>query len=85
MATTIYIFLAVTAGGNARPAGAVLGAYLLIAFLEATRFLAEIVPGVTALQAAALREIAVGIGLVIVLTLRPDGILPERSQRAPVI
>jgi branched-chain amino acid transport system permease protein len=80
---TIYIFLAVTAGGNARPAGAVLGAYLLVAFLEATRFLAEIAPGVTALQAAALREIAVGIGLVIVLTLRPDGLLPERSQKAP--
>lgn len=82
---TIYIFLAVTAGGNARPAGAVLGAYLLVAFLEATRFLAEIVPGVTAVQAASLREIAVGIGLVILLTLRPDGLLPERSQKAPVL
>ena len=60
-----------------------LGAYLLVFFLEATRFLAEIAPGVTALQAAALREIAVGLGLVIILTLRPDGILPERSQKAP--
>jgi branched-chain amino acid transport system permease protein len=82
---TIYIFLAVTTGGNARPAGAVLGAYLLIAFLEATRFLAEIVPSVTALQGAALREIAVGIGLVVVLSLRPDGLLPERSQKAPAL
>lgn len=80
---TIYIFLAVTAGGNARPAGAVLGAYILIAFLEATRFIAELAPGVSAVQAASLREILVGLGLVLVLSLRPDGLLPERSQKAP--
>ena len=81
---TIYVFLAVTAGGNARPAGAVLGAYLLVAFLEATRFLAELVPAISALQRASLREMLVGIGLVLVLSLRPDGVLPERSQKAPI-
>jgi branched-chain amino acid transport system permease protein len=80
---TVYIFLAVTAGGNARPAGAVIGAYLLVAFLEATRFLTEFAPGVSPLQRAALREILVGLGLVLVLSLRPDGLLPERSQKAP--
>ena len=80
---TVYVFLAVTAGGNARPGGAVLGAYLLVAFLEATRFLAELAPGISALQRAALREILVGLGLVLVLSLRPDGLLPERSQKAP--
>ncbi|MBS7696439.1 branched-chain amino acid ABC transporter permease [Chelatococcus sp. YT9] len=81
---TIYIFLAVTAGGNARPAGAVIGAYLLVAFLEATRFIAELAPGVSAVQAASLREIVVGLGLVLILSFRPDGLLPERSQKAPV-
>ncbi|CAH1661365.1 MULTISPECIES: branched-chain amino acid ABC transporter permease [unclassified Chelatococcus] len=80
---TIYIFLAVTAGGNARPAGAVIGAYLLVAFLEATRFIAELAPGVSAVQAASLREIVVGLGLVLILSFRPDGLLPERSQKAP--
>ncbi len=49
---TIYIFLAVTAGGVGRPLGGLAGAYLVVFFLEATRFLGEILPG---LQAARLR------------------------------
>jgi len=81
---TIYVFLAVTAGGNGRASGAVLGGYLLIAFLEGTRFLAALLPGVTALQAAALREASVGVALILLLRLRPQGILPERNQKAPV-
>jgi branched-chain amino acid transport system permease protein len=80
---TIYVFLAVTAGGVGRPAGALLGAYLLIGFLELTRFMAEIVPGVTPLQAAATREIMVGMALILLLRLKPDGLLPERNQKAP--
>lgn len=80
---TIYVFLAVTAGGNGRPTGATFGAYLLIAFLEATRFAAEVVPGVSAVQAAALREMAVGVALILLLRLRPRGVFPERNQKAP--
>jgi branched-chain amino acid transport system permease protein len=80
---SIYIFLAVTAGGKARPAGPVVGAYALVAFLEATRFAGELIPGVSPVQAAALREILVGLGLLVVLGLRPEGLLPERSQKAP--
>jgi branched-chain amino acid transport system permease protein len=80
---TIYLFLAVTAGGNGRPGGAALGAYLLVGFLEATRFAAEVVPGVSAVQAAALREMAVGAALVLLLRLRPGGLFPERNQKAP--
>jgi branched-chain amino acid transport system permease protein len=79
---TIYIFLAVTLGGNGRPAGAVLGAYVLVAFLELTRFGAEHVGGITALQAASLREITVALGLLVLMRLRPGGLLPERNQPA---
>jgi branched-chain amino acid transport system permease protein len=61
----------------------VVGAYLLIAFLEGTRFVADAVPGVSPLQAAALREIAVGVALILVLRLRPRGLFPERNQKAP--
>lgn len=80
---TIYVFLAVTAGGNGRASGAVAGAYLLVAFLEATRFAAHALPGATPLQAAALREIAVGVALIVVLRFRPQGLFPERNQKAP--
>jgi len=79
---TIYIFLAATAGGKARPAGAVLGAYLLVFLLEMTRFIAALIPGISAVQAASLREIIVGLSLVVVLSFRPDGLLPEQTQRA---
>jgi branched-chain amino acid transport system permease protein len=80
---TIYVFLAVTAGGVGRPAGAFLGAYLLIGFLELTRFMAEVVPGVSPVQAAATREIMVGLALILLLRLKPEGLLPEQSQKAP--
>lgn len=80
---TIYIFLAVSAGGLGRPAGAVIGAYAVIVFLEGTRFLAEFVPGIEPQQAAAVREMLVGVALLLVLHLRPEGMLPERINTAP--
>ncbi|SMC48897.1 branched-chain amino acid ABC transporter permease [Rhizobium sp. RU36D] len=80
---TIYIFLAVTAGGVGRPLGGLAGAYLVVFFLEATRFLGEILPGLQAGQVAAVREMLVGIALLVVLHLRPQGLLPERTGLAP--
>jgi branched-chain amino acid transport system permease protein len=81
---TIYVFLAVTAGGVGRPLGAFVGAYLLIGFLELTRFMAEVVPGISPVQAAATREIMVGLALILLLRLKPNGLLPEQSQKAPL-
>jgi branched-chain amino acid transport system permease protein len=80
---TIYIFLAVTAGGVGRPSGAVLGAYAVVIFLEATRFATELLPGLQPVQLAAMREILVGLALILVLHLRPQGLLPERIPKAP--
>jgi branched-chain amino acid transport system permease protein len=80
---TIYIFLAVTAGGLGRPLGAVLGAYGVVIFLEMTRFMASAVPGIAPVQVAALREMLVGLALLLVLHLRPQGLLPERNPQAP--
>ena len=80
---TIYIFLAVTAGGVGRPSGAVLGAYAVVIFLEGTRFATELLPGLRPEQIAALREMLVGLALILVLHLRPQGLLPERIPKAP--
>ena len=81
---TVYVFLAVTAGGQARALGGTLGAYALIAFVEGTRLLADVVPGLTPGRTAALREIMVGVVLILLLRLRPEGLLPERNQKAPL-
>ncbi len=80
---TIYIFLAVSAGGVGRPTGALIGAYAVVLFLEATRFIAEVVPSLQAVQVAALREMLVGAALILVFYLRPQGVLPERIPPAP--
>jgi branched-chain amino acid transport system permease protein len=80
---TVYIFLAVASGGTGRPAGALVGAYLLVALLESARFLVELIPDVTAVQRAALKELLIALALILVLRLMPAGILRERIPPAP--
>jgi branched-chain amino acid transport system permease protein len=75
---TIYIVLALTAGGTGNNVGAVVGAALVIFLMEATRFASAWVPALKPVQVAALREALIGIGLLVVLRLRPRGLLPER-------
>jgi branched-chain amino acid transport system permease protein len=77
---TIYIVLALTAGGVGSMRGALIGAVLVIILTEGTRFLAQIVPGLAPAQIAALREAVIGIALILALTLRPQGLLPERPR-----
>lgn len=80
---TIYIFLALTAGGTGNNWGAVLGAFLVIGVLESTRFLAAWIPGLSGVQYAAMREMLVGGLLIAVLMVRPRGLLPERLPAPP--
>ena len=75
---TIYVVLALTAGGTGRMPAAAVGAVLVVFLLEGTRFLAGILPGFTPVQIAALREAVIGGTLILLLHLRPDGLLPER-------
>src|SRR5437870_1287866 len=78
---TIYVVLALTAGGTGNNWGAVLGAFLVVFFLEGTRFITAGVPGLGAVQVAALREGLIGVSLLVILRLRPSGLLPERLPR----
>ncbi len=80
---TVYIFLAVAAGGTGRPAGALVGAYLLMTLLESARFFVELIPEVTAVQRAAIKELLIAVVLILVLRLSPAGVLPERIPPAP--
>jgi len=75
---SIYVVLALTAGGTGNNHGAVLGAALVVFFMESTRFLTAVLPGISAVQSAALRELLIGAGLIVVLRVRPAGLLPER-------
>jgi branched-chain amino acid transport system permease protein len=77
---TIYIVLALTAGGVGAMRGAVVGALFVILLLEGTRFLAQEIPGVTPVQKAALRECIIALSLILLLRFRPQGLIPERTR-----
>jgi branched-chain amino acid transport system permease protein len=77
---TIYIVLALTAGGVGAMRGAILGAIFVIALLEGTRFLSATIPGVSPVQKAALREGAIALSLILLLRFRPQGLIPEKTR-----
>jgi branched-chain amino acid transport system permease protein len=77
---TIYIVLALTAGGVGAMRGAVAGALLLVLLLEGTRFIAQEIPGVSPVQKAALRESIIALSLILLLRFRPQGLFPERTR-----
>ncbi|WP_376094542.1 branched-chain amino acid ABC transporter permease [Roseomonas sp. CCTCC AB2023176] len=77
---TIYVVLALTAGGVGSMRGAVVGAILLLLLIEGTRFVAGAMPGVTPVQKAALREGVIALSLILLLRFRPNGVIPERTR-----
>ncbi|MGA9865981.1 MAG: branched-chain amino acid ABC transporter permease [Acetobacteraceae bacterium] len=76
---TLNVVLALTLGGTGRMAGAVLGALLLEALTEGTRFMG-VLPALSPVQVASLREAVIGVVLILVLRLRPQGVLPETPR-----
>ena len=83
---TIYVILAVAIGGVGNMRGAVLGAFIVIALGEATRFAVGYLGVLGSAQAAAVREGLIALTLIIVLNVRKEGLLPERSPvfKAPI-
>ena len=81
---TLYIKLALLAGGLGNNRGAIVGALAVVFMLESTRFVIPLVPGVTPVQGAAIREFLVAALLLVMLRYKPTGILPERLIRLPV-
>jgi len=55
----------------------VVGAILVVTFLESTRFITPLIPGISAVQGAALREFLISVSLIVILRFRQQGILPE--------
>ena len=76
---TLYIKLALLAGGVGNNRGAIAGAILIVAFLEGTRFIIPLLPFLSAVQGAALREMLTSGTLLILLRFRTAGLLPEAS------
>ena len=75
---TINVVLALTVGGVGRMPGAVLGAVLVTALAEAVRFLGGVLPMLGPVQVAAIQQGLIGLVLLLVLHVRPGGLMPER-------
>jgi branched-chain amino acid transport system permease protein len=82
---TIYIFLALTVGGTGNNLGALFGGYLVLALLEGARFLVQLFPDLDGARIGAVREIILGVLLIVVLRLRPQGLLPEPLTSAATL
>jgi branched-chain amino acid transport system permease protein len=81
---TLYIKLALLTGGVGTNRGAVIGAFAIVFLLESTRFVIPLVPFISAVQGAALRELLIATLLIVMLRYRPTGLAPERSTFIPV-
>lgn len=86
---TFQVWLALLLGGRGNPVGAVLGAVVLMAITEGTRFL-DSIPLLDPLTrqnpsfVPSLRYVIIGLMLIAVVRFFPRGILPERLRPPPV-
>ena len=62
---TFYTWMAMIIGGPGSMRGALWGTAILVGVLEGTRFAKEVLPMIDAPRLAALRQIAIGVGLIV--------------------
>ncbi|MBK1698575.1 branched-chain amino acid ABC transporter ATP-binding protein/permease [Rhodovibrio salinarum] len=85
---TFQIWLAMLLGGTGNHLGVLVGAFLLIAIREGTRFL-DAVPGLSELAAGnpsfvpSLRFVLIGLLLILVVRYFPRGVWPDKPRKAP--
>lgn len=74
---TVYAFMMVIVGGKGANKGLLIGACTVMVLLEGTRFLKDFIPVMAAHQAASLRLVLIGLGLILILIFKPDGLAKE--------
>jgi branched-chain amino acid transport system permease protein len=84
-AITGYTFMAVILGGRGSNAGLAIGAAAIMLVFESTRFLKDAVGFLDATQLASLRLIFVGLGLILLLLYRPQGLFRETHVRSSAL
>lgn len=71
---TFYVWMSIILGGVGSVRGALAGTLLLVAFLEGSRFIRDLFPGVAEVQMASVRLAVVGLALILFVMFRPQGI-----------
>jgi branched-chain amino acid transport system permease protein len=78
---TFQIWMAIIMGGVGRVSGALVGTLILMAFLEGSRFLRDIVPFVSEVEMASVRLGVVGLALILFTLYRPQGLMGDFTRR----
>jgi branched-chain amino acid transport system permease protein len=78
---TFYVWMAVIMGGVGRVSGAVVGAVILMAFLEGSRFLRDVAPWISEVDMASVRIGVVGLLLILFVMFRPQGLMGDYTKR----
>lgn len=76
---TFYAWVGIILGGRSH-LGAAAGTFVFMALLEGTRFLSDFGVPIPDAQLANIRMLAVGVALIVLLRLRPQGIFPYRPR-----
>jgi ABC-type branched-subunit amino acid transport system permease subunit len=79
LSETFTVWIIMIIGGIGNNWGMLLGSALVQGLLVATRFLPSFVP-LSAGTLALVRQIVIGIVLILLIILRPEGALPERKE-----
>jgi len=77
---TLYIKLSLLIGGIGNNRGGIAGAFMLVLFLESTRFIFPYLPDLSPVQVAAARELLICAALLLVLKRRKRGLIPEPND-----
>ncbi|TAM59783.1 branched-chain amino acid ABC transporter permease [bacterium] len=78
---TFNTFIALILGGVGSLLGPVIGAFVLIAFLQGSIVLQDYVHVLSANQQSALRFMIIGLALVLLIVFRPDGIMGRAKRK----
>lgn len=76
---TFFVWTALIIGGTGNQRGALIGGFVFILLHDMLRFLQ--VSGEMAVALTSLRTAIIGLALILILRLRPEGLLPERPHR----
>ena len=76
---TFYVWMSIILGGVGSMRGALFGTLVLVFFLEGSRFLRDLVPGIAESQMAHIRLGVIGLALILCMLYRPQGFFGKRG------
>ncbi|MCB1478031.1 MAG: branched-chain amino acid ABC transporter permease [Tepidamorphaceae bacterium] len=74
---TFYVWVAIILGGAGKVSGTIVGTLALMTFLEGSRFLRDLLPGVSEVEMASVRLFVIGLALILLVRFRPSGIMGD--------